>query len=202
MKPPIAALRPRSPVSCRERQASRLPQLPWRFSSIRDSRFGKGGACEAQDPKSIRLDGNRTRAHHFQGFYDRAQREIAGICRGWSRCRARYVPVVRGGGKMHVRMLCLGPTECTDLSIRVNGADFDGPLRSPLPPEFRALARQIAAHAGMSLDPDLCISTTTMRRPNGTASDRTRPRVDRRGPSGGVGVGGDRRGFSLAASNA
>ena len=48
-----------------------------------------------------------------------------------------YVPVVRGGGKMHVRMLCLG--------------------RPPLPAEFRDLARDIAAAAGMRLDADLCI---------------------------------------------
>ena len=69
-----------------------------------------------------------------------------------------YVPVVRGGGKMHVRMLCLG--------LHWNGktyryeptrADYDGLPAPPLPTTFRELAREIAATVDMVFEPDLCI---------------------------------------------
>jgi DNA alkylation damage repair protein AlkB len=69
-----------------------------------------------------------------------------------------YVPTVRGGGKMHVRMLCLGRHWNGQTyqyeSVR---SDFDGKPVPPLPLEFRALANEIAAAAEMSLDADLCI---------------------------------------------
>jgi alkylated DNA repair protein (DNA oxidative demethylase) len=69
-----------------------------------------------------------------------------------------YVPTVRGGGTMHVRMLCLG--------LHWNGqrycyeptrSDFDGLPAPPLPDRFPALARECAAAIGMTFDPDLCI---------------------------------------------
>ena len=69
-----------------------------------------------------------------------------------------YVPTVRGGGKMHVRMLCLGRhwngrTYAYE-SVR---SDFDGLPVPPLPDHFRTLARDIAASSGMGFDPDICI---------------------------------------------
>jgi DNA oxidative demethylase len=69
-----------------------------------------------------------------------------------------YVPIVRGGGKMHVRMLCLGrhwnPKTYQYESTR---ADFDGLPAPPLPANLQALAMEIAATAGMAISPDLCI---------------------------------------------
>ena len=69
-----------------------------------------------------------------------------------------YVPVVRGGGKMHVRMLCLG-RHWNGMTYRYEEArsDYDQLRVPPLPAEFRDLARDIAASAGMMLDADLCI---------------------------------------------
>ena len=69
-----------------------------------------------------------------------------------------YVPVVRGGGRMHVRMLCLG-RHWNGQKYRYEPvrADFDGLPAPPLPAEFRALAVAIARAVGMPLDPDLCI---------------------------------------------
>ena len=69
-----------------------------------------------------------------------------------------YVPVVRGGGKMHVRMLCLG-RHWNGMTYRYEDArsDYDQLRVPPLPAEFRDLARDIAASAGMMLDADLCI---------------------------------------------
>jgi alkylated DNA repair protein (DNA oxidative demethylase) len=81
------------------------------------------------------------------------------------RCRAlvdgsvpAYVPVVRGGGKMHVRMLCLGRHwNGQKYRYEPTRADFDGLPAPPLPTEFRTLAADIARSVGMPFDPDLCI---------------------------------------------
>ena len=81
------------------------------------------------------------------------------------RCRALmegpaggYVPTVRGGGKMHVRMLCLGrhwnPRTYTYEPTR---ADHDGAPVGPVPPEFVALASRVAGEAGYVFEPDLCL---------------------------------------------
>jgi alkylated DNA repair protein (DNA oxidative demethylase) len=69
-----------------------------------------------------------------------------------------YVPIVRGGGKMHVRMLCLG-RHWNGQTYRYEPvrADFDGMPAPPLPADFRTLAVAIGRSAGMPLDPDLCI---------------------------------------------
>jgi DNA oxidative demethylase len=81
------------------------------------------------------------------------------------RCRAlvdgevpAYVPVVRGGGKMHVRMLCLGRHwNGKTYTYEPTRSDFDNLPAPPLPADFIAVARELAASAGMSLAPDLCI---------------------------------------------
>lgn len=69
-----------------------------------------------------------------------------------------YVPTVRGGGKMHVRMLCLG-RHWNGLIYKYEEcrSDFDSLPAPPLPENFRALARDCAEAAGMTFDPDLCI---------------------------------------------
>ena len=99
-------------------------------------------------------------AFHLRGALDvDGQREI------FARCRflmdgpvAAYVPVVRGGGKMHVRMLCLG-RHWNGKTYRYEPirSDFDGQPAPPIPDEFRALARRLAESVGMTLDPDVCI---------------------------------------------
>jgi alkylated DNA repair protein (DNA oxidative demethylase) len=69
-----------------------------------------------------------------------------------------YVPVVRGGGKMHVRMLCLGMHwNGQTYAYEPTRADFDNLPAPPLPDTFRNLARAIARDAGMPFEPDLCI---------------------------------------------
>jgi alkylated DNA repair protein (DNA oxidative demethylase) len=83
----------------------------------------------------------------------------------FSRCRALmdgdvpgYVPTVRGGGTMHVRMLCLGRHWNGLLyKYEASRSDFDGLPAPPLPEEFRRMANEIAAVAGMRFDADLCI---------------------------------------------
>jgi DNA alkylation damage repair protein AlkB len=81
------------------------------------------------------------------------------------RCRAlmdgdvpAYVPTVRGGGRMHVRMLCLG-RHWNGRTYRYEPTreDFDNLPAPPLPDAFAALAFGIAASVGMTLAPDICI---------------------------------------------
>jgi DNA alkylation damage repair protein AlkB len=69
-----------------------------------------------------------------------------------------YVPIVRGGGKMHARMLCLGRHwNGKTYQYESTRSDFDGRPVPPLPDEFTRLAHRIAASVGMALDADLCI---------------------------------------------
>ena len=69
-----------------------------------------------------------------------------------------YVPTVRGGGKMHVRMLCLGRHwNGKTYRYEPTRADYDDLPVPPLPGEFRELAARAASSAGMSIDADLCI---------------------------------------------
>jgi alkylated DNA repair protein (DNA oxidative demethylase) len=69
-----------------------------------------------------------------------------------------YTPTVRGGGKMHVRMMCLGrhwnPQTYRYSETR---ADFDGAPVAPVPEGWVRLASAIAASAGFAFEPDICL---------------------------------------------
>ncbi len=99
-------------------------------------------------------------AFHLPGYLsiDR-QRLVAAECRRLLDGEVpAYVPIVRGGHPMHVRMLCLG-RHWNGQTYRYEPlrSDFDGKPAPPLPPSFRALAAEIAAAVGMTIDADLCI---------------------------------------------
>lgn len=69
-----------------------------------------------------------------------------------------YVPTVRGGGKMHVRMLCLGRHwNGKTYRYEPTRSDFDGLPVPPIPPALGALAARLAASAGLPFAPDICI---------------------------------------------
>ena len=69
-----------------------------------------------------------------------------------------YVPTVRGGGKMHVRMTCLGrhwnPLTYTYVSTR---ADHDDAPVAAVPDEWVAMASALAHDAGFACRPDICL---------------------------------------------
>jgi alkylated DNA repair protein (DNA oxidative demethylase) len=69
-----------------------------------------------------------------------------------------YVPIVRGGGHMHVRMLCLG-RHWNGKTYRYETvrSDYDNLPVPPLPAVFAATAREMAARAGTTIEPDICI---------------------------------------------
>ena len=88
-----------------------------------------------------------------------AQRDLAAACMALIDGEVpAYVPVVRGGGKMHVRMLCLGRHwNGKTYAYEETRSDFDGLPAPPLPDGFRRLAQRLAGSVGMAFDPDLCI---------------------------------------------
>src|SRR5436190_1002551 len=88
-----------------------------------------------------------------------AQRRLADACRALMDGEVpAYVPVVRGGGRMHVRMLCLGRHwNGKTYRYEPTRTDFDNLPAPPLPDNLKALAAGIAGSAGMTLDADLCI---------------------------------------------
>jgi DNA alkylation damage repair protein AlkB len=87
------------------------------------------------------------------------QRDIAARCRSLLDGEVPgFVPIVRGGGRMHVRMLCLG-RHWNAMTYRYESArsDFDFRPAPPLPEEFRALAARVASSVGMPIEADICI---------------------------------------------
>jgi len=87
------------------------------------------------------------------------QRRVATQCRALMDGPAGgYVPTVRGGGTMRVRMLCLGrhwnPRTYTYEDRR---ADYDNAPVAPLPADFVTLAARIADAAGYAFMPDICL---------------------------------------------
>jgi alkylated DNA repair protein (DNA oxidative demethylase) len=99
-------------------------------------------------------------AFHFPRYLDlNRQRALVDECRALiDGATPSYVPVVRGGGKMHVRMLCLG-RHWNGMTYRYepSRSDFDGLPAPPLPDSFRRVAAEVARAAGMTLDADICI---------------------------------------------
>lgn len=81
------------------------------------------------------------------------------------RCRAfidgpvgGYTPTVRGGGKMRVRMTCLGRHwNAMTYMYEATRADHDRQLVEALPEEWVTLARELAADAGFAMQPDICL---------------------------------------------
>jgi len=113
--------------------------------------------------------------------FPRATREPVAVCegatwlRGWlsrdeqqalmRQCRdvldgpaGGYVPTVRGGGRMRVRMTCLGrhwnPRTYTYGSSR---SDHDGAPVASVPEAWADLAASLAAVAGYTWRPDICL---------------------------------------------
>ena len=99
-------------------------------------------------------------AHHLPRYLGiEGQRALVRACVALIDGEApAYVPTVRGGGKMHVRMLCLGRHwNGKTYAYESARTDFDGKPAPPLPDAFRAIAEEIATSVGQSFAPDLCI---------------------------------------------
>jgi alkylated DNA repair protein (DNA oxidative demethylase) len=88
-----------------------------------------------------------------------AQRTLVEQCRAIMNAPAGgYVPTVRGGSKMHVRMVCLGRHwNALTYTYESSRADYDDAPVAPVPDEWVQLASRAAADAGFTVAPDLCI---------------------------------------------
>ena len=69
-----------------------------------------------------------------------------------------YVPVVRGGKYMSIKICCLGrhwnPKTYTYETTR---CDYDGLPVQELPEDLKDFARRAAVEAGMRIEPDICL---------------------------------------------
>ncbi len=69
-----------------------------------------------------------------------------------------YVPKVRGGGTMHVRMMCLGRHwNARTYQYVSTRADYDHRPVAPVPLHWQDLAQDFAHEAGFAFSPDICI---------------------------------------------
>jgi alkylated DNA repair protein (DNA oxidative demethylase) len=69
-----------------------------------------------------------------------------------------YVPTVRGGGKMHVRMTCLGRHwNPLTYQYETTRSDYDRAPVAVVPEAWVALASRAAAAAGFTFTPDICL---------------------------------------------
>jgi DNA oxidative demethylase len=87
------------------------------------------------------------------------QQSLAARCRHFMDGPAGgYVPTVRGGGTMRVRMTCLGRHwNARTYTYEATRGDHDGQPVEPLPEDFAALAARLASDAGFSLRADICL---------------------------------------------
>lgn len=88
-----------------------------------------------------------------------AQRSLVARCRELMEGPAGgYIPTVRGGGQMRVRMMCLG-RHWNPLTYKYTQtrADHDDAPVAPVPDEWVALASAIAVMAGFTFRPDICL---------------------------------------------
>ena len=88
-----------------------------------------------------------------------AQQHLWNLCRELSRGPVpMYTPTVRGGRKMSGGMLCLGKHwNGLTYTYESSRSDFDGLTVPPIPGEMAQIARDAAADAGFTMQPDLCI---------------------------------------------
>ena len=118
-------------------------------------RYGEQRTLEPNEPDELINDWA-----HLRGFLSLSeQRTLVERCRQlMDGDVAGYVPIVRGGGRMHVRMLCLGRHwNGQKYAYEPTRSDHDNRLVPPLPDDLRDLASRAAAAAGMQFEPDVAI---------------------------------------------
>jgi len=87
------------------------------------------------------------------------QRDLVEQCRAFMDGPvAGYMPTVRGGGKMRVRMTCLGRHwNAMTYTYEPTRGDGDGQPVEPVPEAWVALAARLAGEAGFTMRPDICL---------------------------------------------
>jgi alkylated DNA repair protein (DNA oxidative demethylase) len=87
------------------------------------------------------------------------QRALVARCRTFMDGPAGgYRPTVRGGGKMSVRMTCLGRHwNAMTYAYEPTRRDYDDAPVTPVPDDWVALATRLAQEAGFGFRPDICV---------------------------------------------
>jgi alkylated DNA repair protein (DNA oxidative demethylase) len=87
------------------------------------------------------------------------QRDVAARCLALGADTAGfYIPIVRGGHPMSVRMLCLGRHwNARTYAYEDVRSDIDGRPVPPLPGELTQLAERAGRDTGFTFTPDMCI---------------------------------------------
>jgi alkylated DNA repair protein (DNA oxidative demethylase) len=87
------------------------------------------------------------------------QRNLVAQCRAFMEAPAGgYVPTVRGGGQMRVRMTCLGRHwNARTYTYEATRSDHDHAPVAPLPADWASRAADWAAAAGFAFAPDICL---------------------------------------------
>jgi alkylated DNA repair protein (DNA oxidative demethylase) len=131
------------------------PWLEWYTTRVRPTSLLLAGL-----PRERRLVQVAPGAVWLQGSLSLAeQQSLVAQCRAIMDGPAGgYTPTVRGGGKMHVRMTCLGRHwNPLTYSYQLTRADHDHARVGPVPPEWIALAASLARQAGFDSRPDICL---------------------------------------------
>lgn len=69
-----------------------------------------------------------------------------------------YTPAVRGGAYMSIKMVCLGRHwNAKTYRYEATRSDYDGLPVQELPADLKDLAGRVAAEAGMTIEPDICL---------------------------------------------
>jgi alkylated DNA repair protein (DNA oxidative demethylase) len=113
----------------------------------------------APEPRADRIE-VAPGAVWLPGFLDlETQRAVLETAREWLDGPAGgYVPTVRGGGRMHVRMMCLGRHwNARTYQYEPTRRDFDQAPVPGLPAAWRALAERAAKAADFQIAPDIGI---------------------------------------------
>ena len=99
-------------------------------------------------------------AVHLRGYLPLAEQQaVAARCLALGAGDAGfYTPIVRGGGVMSVRMLCLGRHwNARTYAYEDVRSDVDGRPPPSIPGDVAILAARVAADSGFTFTPDICI---------------------------------------------
>ena len=97
---------------------------------------------------------------HLRGFLRlEEQSALAKRCQAIGDAPAGfYKPAVRGGAYMSIKMVCLGRHwNAKTYKYEATRSDYDGLPVQELPSDLKVLARRVAAEAGMTIEPDICL---------------------------------------------
>ena len=133
------------------------PPTPTTYDHAHDLTIAVVGAVLPFEPQVVTVAPGAVWLQHWLTLEE--QRVLVDECRAvMDGPGGGYVPTVRGGGKMHVRMVCLG-RHWNPLTYRYEASrsDHDNRPVAAVPDQWVALASRAAAAAGFEVRPDIAL---------------------------------------------